>query len=754
MSWTLLVGLVLVLGLSLFATLSRRSELVRMRAAVGRRDEALRTGTAKARLSHPLIDLGRCLGCGTCVAACPEDDVLELVHGQALVVRGSACKGVSACERECPAGAITVTLANLDERRDVPALAPDLAAVGTPGLYLAGEVTAHALVRTAIQHGTAVAAAVSEHLARPAGGRHAAAHDVPGAELLELVIVGAGPAGLACSLEARRRGLRFVTLDQEAELGGTVARYPRGKLILTEPVDLPLGGRLERREYSKEELIELWQRLAKEHELPIRCGEQFEGLERDAAGDFLVRTGSGVLRTRTVCLAIGRRGTPMRLGVPGEERAHVSYSLLDAAAHRGQRVLVVGGGDSAVEAALGLAAQPGNRVTLSYRREHFSRLRSRNAERLAAARAEGTLEVLAPSRVTAIGAEVVELELGDGGGSAPRGLRIPSDLVLVQAGGSPPLALLEAAGVSFDPALRPTAAPVVERRPEFLRAIAIGFALVCVVLAFALWHADYYLLPAAERPTHAKHVLLRPGMSVGLGLGITAIALVLCNLLYVVRRSPFFKLQRGSLRTWMTVHVATGVLTLATAVLHGAMDPRNTAGGHALVALAVLVVTGGIGRYFYAWVPRAANGRELELEELKQAASELPEAGDPRSLRFANRAQEATLGLIAGGQWRLGFAGRVLALLSGQRRLGRVVAKLRAEGLRDGVPAEEIGVALRRARRAHAAALSAAHLEDLRSVLSTWRWLHRWVSVLMLILIARHVFYALSYGVLVGGGGG
>jgi len=710
------------------------------RAAADRR-QAKERGSHRARLQHPVVDLTNCIGCGLCVAACPEEGVLDLLHGQAIVVHGARCVGHGRCAEVCPTAGLAVTLGDLSDRRDIPAIDSNLEVRNSPGLYLAGEVTGYALVRTAISHGVAVADEVAARRTTMRSGP-------PGN--LDLLVVGAGPAGIACALQAKKAGLDFVVLEQE-ELGGTVAKYPRRKLVMTQPVDLPLYGRLARTSYEKEELTDLWTELVRRYEIPVRTGVAFTGLDREA-DCYRVPTPDGEIRARSVCIAIGRRGRPRKLGVPGEELPKVAYHLVDAQSWRDCRILVVGGGDSAVEAALGLAAQPGNEVTLSYRRAAFTRIKARNEVRLEEARAKDQLRVATESRVLEIGPEHARLAVATGEGETEQ--EIGNDAVFVMAGGVPPFELLERAGVSFDPADREQLEPLVARGSGLPAALGVALSLTILVFLFAWLRADYYTLPLWARPGSPHHAILRPSGPVGLSLGLLATGLMAFNLVYLLRRSRLGGRLPGSLRSWMTAHMVTGVIALPTVLLHAGFAPRDSSGGHALIAMTVVVAAGGVGRYLYSFLPRKANGSVLALEEVRARLASISGEWDRTDRGFGDRVRQEIGALTHAEPWQRSLPRRLLALLTGQRRLRKSLARIRDLGRVEDVAPEQVAELLALARRAHRISLMAGHYEDLRGLMASWRYLHRWLALLLVLLLVLHVVTALRYAELVLPGGG
>ncbi len=394
-----------------------------------RKAEAVHLGSDRPVAQYPQIDELQCIGCGACIDACPEGDVLGIVSGRATIINGLRCIGHGRCAEACPVGAIRVGIGSTLERDDLPLLGKGNETT-VPGVFIAGELSGFALIRNAVAQGKMV---IDEIASRGCAGERGGIHDV--------VIIGAGPAGLSAAAAAVERKLSCIVLDQQGP-GGTILQYPRKKLVLTRPMKIPLYGTLDKSEYSKEELLEVWEEVIDRLGIEVRTGCRLTGLERK--NDRLEATaGGGIFRGRHVVLALGRRGTPRRLGVEGEDRSKVMYKLLDAESYDSCRILVVGGGDSAVEAAAGLARKGVNTVHLSYRKEKIFRVKKKNAEALARLERSGAVDVLYRSNVESIGEKTVTLRTPDGL------VELENDYVFIFAGGTPPFALLKGFGISF-----------------------------------------------------------------------------------------------------------------------------------------------------------------------------------------------------------------------------------------------------------------------------------------------------------------
>jgi len=377
---------------------------------------------------HPYIDLDVCIGSGACIKACPEKDILGIADGKATVINASNCIGHGACFHACPVEAISLRIGTEKRGIDLPHV-NETFETNIKGIYIAGELGGMGLIKNSIEQGEQAI----EHLVKK--------KKAPRENILDVLIVGAGPAGISATLAAKKHNIKSATIEQDS-LGGTVYTFPRSKIVMTSPMDLPLYGKVKLTDTTKDELLELWTKVIKEHHLEITENTKVESIIPLEDGSFKVMTGTGrEYLTQNVVLAIGRRGTPRKLNVPGESLQKVAYRLIEPERKIHQNILVVGGGDSAIESALLL--KDNNNVTLSYRQDKFARLKPKNKEKITQAISDQSVNVLFNSNLTEITERSVTLD------QEGQIIELDNDFVYIFAGGELPTKFLENAGVQI-----------------------------------------------------------------------------------------------------------------------------------------------------------------------------------------------------------------------------------------------------------------------------------------------------------------
>lgn len=734
-------GFLAILLAGSIAALLAIAQLVRRRRRARRSAAVLAARAAPARIPltlHPVIDPDICIGSLTCLKACPEGDILGIVGGAAQLLHPDHCIGHGRCAAECPVQAIKLVFGTHERGLDLPMI-DQFFESSRAGVHIVGELGGMGLIRNAVTQGLQVSRRLAEVL--------------PGAAeegVADVVVVGAGPAGLATALGLRSEGRSFRVLEQ-GSVGGTIANYPRQKVVMTEPMQLPYLGKLSRRQISKEELLSSFGAALRKAKVAVEEGVRVSSIE-GSDGAFEVKTSQGSVRARKVVLASGLRGTPRKLGVPGEDLAKVTYRLIDPEQYEGCRVLVVGGGDSALEAAMQIAADSDAEVCVSYRGESFGRVRDANRTRIGELAASGRVRLLMASQVE----KILEHEVVLTHEGSP--VVLPNDYVIVSIGGDLPLDFLAKAGVSVrrhfsEERASPKAVVAASRRglaQERAKAhgrrathgvyLATGL-LIVAWLALKGW--DYYLLPRAQRLHSPLHASLRSAGSWGHGVGIIATAVMLSNFLYPLRKRSRVLSGAGNIRDWLDFHMFVGFMSPLVIAFHAAFQSNNQLATFTAASLLVVVLTGIIGRFIYGLVP-ASGGSATELADLRGAWERLrgrllpliEDSDDPALLHrlFDNAGiAPAEGGALPGllvqlpGRW-----------LRARLRLLRASAHFteRAEYL-------EFSEGYARLERLR---VQVAFFQGLKSLLRSWRLFHASLAVFLVLTIAAHIAVSLYLG--------
>jgi putative YpdA family bacillithiol system oxidoreductase len=699
------------------------------------RDRAVLAGAVAHNLHlppslHPEIDPDICIGSLSCLRACPEGDILGVVNGAARLIRGANCIGHGRCALECPVGAIKLVFGTSERGVELPELDTRFES-SRPGVHVAGELGGMGLIRNAVTQGLELAEVLGrERGPVPEGG-------------VDVAIVGSGPAGLATALACRKAGLTVRVLEQDS-LGGTIAHFPRQKIVMTEPVDLPFYGRLPDRTLSKEDVLGAWKKAIAKAGLRVEEATRVVGLA-GKDGEFALQTDQGTVAARRVVLATGRRGTPRKLGVSGEEGEKVAYRLTDPEQYAGTRVLVVGGGDSAVEAALALSQEKGTEVTLSYRGEALARCREANRLRFEQQVAAGRIRAMMSSQVTHVGAHEVSLTTPQGPST------LENDFLIVLIGGELPLEFLQKMGVSVKrfhgetpkargstPGVREDRTRAEERRR---RRLAVGLGLlgltITAFLAYKGW--DYYLLPGIQRLRAAAHGSLKPSGLWGHGVGVVATAFMLSNFLYPVRKRLGLLKGRAPIRTWLTFHMFVGFMSPLVILFHGAFQVNNQLAAGTLLALVVVVGTGIVGRFVYGLIP-AEHGAVLEESEvlaaLERARGQIEDAVSGTGDAEAARAALASLDHASGS-----FFAALVRLATVRLRLA---GKLRS--FRSRIDAGHFDELRRAARAVARLRVQAQFLKSFKHLLTGWRLFHATLAAFLVVAIAAHIGVSIFLG--------
>lgn len=726
----LAVLLLLGAGIAWFMVRRRASRDAADTAAL---DLVKKEGRTDAPTLHPVVDPDKCIGSLSCTEVCPEGDILGVVDGKAALINPSACIGHGKCSIECPVNAIELVFGNAKRGVDLPEVSENFETT-RPGLYIVGELGGMGLIKNAITQGLQV----SRHLGATLKGQSQP-------DLDDVVIVGAGPSGLATALGLKEQGLKFRVVEQDT-FGGTISHYPRQKIVMTERVQLPFVGHFGAPLISKEELLASWEEACKRADVRINTGAKVEQVDGED-GNFTVRTTKGTLRAKKVVLAIGRRGTPRKLGVPGEDLTKVTYRLVDAQQYEGARVLVVGGGDAALEAAIQLAEESDAEVALSYRQPEFGKAREANKRKFKELAESGRVIAFMASNLKQVTEDSVSLEKGG------KLVKLPNDFIIACLGGELPTEFLTKMGVSMTrlhgesltakTAKAKRGSAVVDKQQKSERRLAFGLfvlgALVVAALFVTGW--DYYKVPVDLRVDHPAHRMLKPAGPFGHGIGIVSTLVMMSNFIYAVRKRWERLKGFSTIRTWLTFHQFVGFLSPLVIAFHAAFQSKNHLATLTAASLSVVVLTGIVGRYIYGIVP-SGDTREGALDELSKRWQRLSERLGAAAATLTTPAEVEGLIATAVGPASGSLTGYLFKLpferLNDRRKLLTV-----SRSFKTSEDAHEFRDSYLKLRTLQA---QVTFYRSLKSLLAAWRVFHVVLAILLVVLIAAHIGVSLFLG--------
>ncbi len=560
---------------------------------------------------HPVIDLKRCIGSLSCIQACPEGDILGIIRGKAALVVGANCVGHGKCEAECPVDAISLVFGTAERGIDLPEVS-EFFESSRSGVHIVGELGGMGLIKNTMRQGVQV----GQYVGRVFKSSESKKID-------HALIVGAGPAGIAAALSMKEQGLSFRIVSRDS-MGGTIANYPRQKIVMSETIKLPIFGKFGKSEISKEELLATLQKAIQKANIKIEEGIRVDQIHGED-GNFKVVTNQGTIAAQKVILAIGRMGTPRKLNVPGEEMSKVTYLLTDPEQYQNSNVLIVGGGNSAVESAIMIAESTNAVVSISCKDSSFVNANQTNKVKIAELISQKKIAAFMNSSVKQIHNDTVLLD------SNGESRSLKNNFVIVNIGGVLPTEFLKNSQIS----MKRHHGEVQERRSAsredsktsfasraFIWTLAAAGILILVYLAYV--GRNYYWLPTAKRVRSPLHEYLKPGGSWGHGVGIVATLVMLSNFFYAFRKNFRFLKGQSSIRNWLKFHMFVGFMSPVVILFHAAFQLNNMIATVCYISMLFVVGTGIIGRFLYGLIPTEGHSRnelpqlQVRIEKLKK----------------------------------------------------------------------------------------------------------------------------------------